>query len=64
MADEAHKNEIEAYRRYEAGEKPYYSTSFFTEEITAGYGFLDDFGEWEFPLNVDQDSFEIIPLEN
>ena len=50
--------EIEAIRRFISGEKPSYSHSI-AEYITAGYGHLDEYGEWEFPLCVDQDTLEI-----
>lgn len=57
------KNRQEAYRRYEAGEKPSFSTGI-CESITAGYGRLDEYGYWEFSLYVENESMEILPLES
>ena len=41
-----------ALSRYQAGEKPTYSTGI-CGELTCGYGELDSNGYWEFPLDVD-----------
>jgi hypothetical protein len=41
--------EREAIRRWEAGEKPSFSTGV-CESLTCGYGRLDDSGYFEFPL--------------
>lgn len=43
------ESQIEAIRRFEAGEKPGYSSGI-DEALTCGYGELDDYGFWEFPL--------------
>lgn len=43
------EDQKEAIRRFKAGEKPYYSSGI-DESITCGYGDLDDYGFWEFPL--------------
>lgn len=48
----------EAIRRFRDGEKPSYSTGI-CESITAGYGRLDQYGYWEFPLPVNQETLEI-----
>jgi hypothetical protein len=39
----------EAIRRFEAGEKPCYSSGI-DDSTTCGYGELDEYGFWEFPL--------------
>lgn len=39
----------EAKRRYDSGEKLCFSTGI-EEELTYGYGALDEFGFWEYPL--------------
>ncbi len=49
----------EAYRRYRNGEAPSFSTGI-CEFLTAGYGHLDAYGYYEFPLNVDNETFEIL----
>lgn len=41
--------EQEALKRWEAGEKPGFSTGI-CESLTCGYGKLDEYGYWEFPL--------------
>lgn len=51
-------NQDKAYEMYKAGEKPTYSHGI-CESVTAGYGKLDDYGYWEFPLIVDQHTLEI-----
>ena len=43
------EEEHEALTRYAMGEKPCFSTGICTR-TTAGYGCLDDFGYWQFPL--------------
>lgn len=48
-----------AYELYFAGVKPSYSTGI-CESITAGYGKLDYLGYFEYPLEVDQDTWHII----
>ena len=50
----------EAYRRFNAGEKPSWSTGI-CGGTTAGYGELDQNGYWEFPLWVHQGTLEVIP---
>ena len=47
-----------AYEKYEAGEVPSYSKGI-CDSVTAGYGRLDDYGYWEYPLIVDQFTLEI-----
>lgn len=54
--------QAEAYRRYELGITPSYSTFIDEITITAGYGELDRVGSFEFPLMVDQETLKIIPL--
>ncbi len=39
----------EANRRFAAGEKPCYSTGI-DDSITCGYGYIDQFGFWQYPL--------------
>ena len=51
-------NQVEAFRRFESGEKPSYSTGI-CESITAGYGKCDYYGYFEFPLYVNQETLEI-----
>lgn len=43
------EKENEAMRRYLSGEKPFYSTGI-CESLTCGYGKLDEYGYFEFPL--------------
>lgn len=45
------KNEHIAFQRYLKGEKPAWSTGI-DGGMTAGYGRLDQFGFWEYPLPV------------
>lgn len=54
--------EIEAYKRYDSGEKPMYSRGI-CDYITAGYGKLDAYGYWEFPLVVNQEDYTIISMK-
>lgn len=49
-----------AYERFYYGEKPSYSIGI-CGQTTAGYGKLDSYGYWEFPLDVDQETLRIIP---
>lgn len=52
MSDEQYyANMNKAYQWYEAGETPQYSKGI-CGMITAGYGKLDEYGYWEYPLNV------------
>lgn len=51
---------VEAYKRFFSGKKPDYSTSIDEETVTAGYGELDYAGEFEFPLDVDQETYRIV----
>jgi hypothetical protein len=53
------ENKKEAIKRFENGERPSYSTGI-CESVTAGYGRLDDYGYWEYPLPVNQKTFKII----
>ena len=57
------KTQKEAYRRFESGEKPSFSHDL-SDEITAGYGKLEWDGTWQYPLEVDQETFKVIPVEN
>lgn len=41
--------EYEAQQRWQQGELPCFSTDL-ADQITAGYGNLDAFGNWEYPL--------------
>lgn len=50
----------EAYRLFESGVKPSFSTFIDEVTITAGYGELDSSGSFEYPLSVDQETLEII----
>lgn len=45
-------NEAIAIERFNKGEKPTYSTGI-CDNITCGYGELDQLGYWEFPLYPD-----------
>lgn len=42
-------NAKEGMRRFLAGEKPWCSSAL-DESLTYGYGRLDDYGNWEFPV--------------
>jgi len=44
------REELEAIRRYQNGEKLSFSSGIADDEITYGYGKLDNNGYWEFPL--------------
>lgn len=48
----------EAIKRFLSGEKPSFSHDI-ADQITAGYGKLGVYGDWEFPLTVDQDTLKI-----
>ena len=50
--------EYEAKRRWEDGELPSFSTGI-CGSLTCGYGKLDDYGYWEFPL-YDAEEISII----
>lgn len=52
------ENQVEAIRRFKAGETPCFSTGI-CESVTAGYGDCDFYGYWEFPLPVNQETLEI-----
>lgn len=43
------EKQAEALRRYQSGETLHFSTGI-DERITYGYGELDQYGFWEFPL--------------
>jgi hypothetical protein len=66
IADLTHQeyelNKDIAYKRYAKLEQPTYSTGV-CDSTTAGYGALDKYGYWEYPLEVDQGTLEIIPRE-
>ncbi|CAH9015109.1 hypothetical protein VP501E541_P0280 [Vibrio phage 501E54-1] len=52
MSDEQYyANMNKAYQWYESGETPRYSKGI-CDTITAGYGKLDKYGYWEYPLNT------------
>lgn len=60
FTDDEYKQNIEkAYQYYNEGYPPNFSTGI-CESLTSGYGRLDCYGYWEYPLYVDQDSWEII----
>lgn len=44
--------QLEAKRRHDAGERVNFSTSI-EGTLTYGYGALDDYGFWEFPLRFE-----------
>lgn len=50
--------EYVAHLLYKSGKKPTFSTNI-ANVITAGYGKLDSIGEFEFPLEVDQETLQI-----
>jgi hypothetical protein len=56
------ENEWIAKKLFERGEKPSYSSGI-CELITAGYGELDQYGYWQHPLHVNQDTLEATPYE-
>lgn len=41
--------EYEAQQRWQSGELPSFSSDL-ADQITAGYGDLDEWGNWQFPL--------------
>lgn len=52
-----------AYALFDAGFKPCYSSSI-CESLTAGYGKLHEYGDWEYPLVLDSvDDTSITPWE-
>lgn len=51
-----------AKQMYKEGQPPSYSSGI-CESITAGYGRLDEYGYWEYPLMVDQKTQRIIICE-
>ena len=51
--------EKKALEMFHSGMKPSYSTGI-CESLTAGYGELDAYGYWEFPLTVNQTTLEIV----
>lgn len=53
------KNREQAYHWYEQGYPPTFSTGI-CGTTTAGYGILDEFGYWQYPLIVDQDTDKIV----
>jgi hypothetical protein len=66
--DEFEANRKRAYEFYEyyvygSGCAPSFSSGI-CESVTAGYGRLDYYGYWEYPLIVDQETLRIIPLES
>ena len=54
------ENKERAYLRFRNGEEPSFSGGI-CGTVTAGYGRLDLYGYWEFPLDVDQDTLNILP---
>lgn len=42
-------HEYEAQQRWARGEMPNFSNDV-VDQLTCGYGYLDDFGNWQFPL--------------
>lgn len=59
---QADADKVEAYRRFDNGEKPSYSTFIDEVTITAGYGNLDSAGMFQYPLAVDQETLAILPM--
>lgn len=49
--------EYEAQLRWQRGERPSFSSDL-ADQITAGYGELDESGNWEFPLFPGADYLE------
>lgn len=60
--EEFQQNRQKAYEKLKSGE-PYGFSNGICESVTAGYGRLDYYGYWEYPLIVDQVTLQIIPLE-
>jgi len=61
LADEVYTNNIEtAQEVYVKGTQTIHYSRGICDSITAGYGRLDIYGYFEFPLEVDQDTLEII----
>lgn len=56
-------NEQYALFLFSSGVAPTYSTGI-CDSVTAGYGKLDQLGYFEFPLIVDQNTYEIICDDN
>jgi hypothetical protein len=52
---------MEAYRRWNADEAVTWSTGI-CGSATAGYGTLDEYGYWEFPLHIDQGTLTIVDI--
>lgn len=55
-------NRKEAYALYIAGHSPNFSKGI-CDSVTAGYGRLDYYGYWEYPLIVDQKTLRVLPME-
>ena len=51
-------NKHTAIKRWEAGECPSFSKNIY-EELTCGYGELDRYGDWEFPLEPAEHYFKL-----
>lgn len=58
-----HDDVIEAYRRFNNGEIPYFSTGI-CESITAGFGECDEYGYFQYPLVVDQKTYKVVELKD
>lgn len=56
-------HEHEAIKRWEAGEQPGFSTGI-CESLTCGYGNLDNYGYWEFPLYPAEDYLKSKKVHN
>jgi hypothetical protein len=52
-------HEYEAIKRWEAGEDPCFSTGI-CESTTCGYGKLDEYGYWQFPLYPAEEYLELM----
>lgn len=50
-------HEYEAEQRWARGELPFFSTNIL-DQLTCGYGALDDMGFWQFPLHPAEDYLE------
>ena len=61
--DQFEANRKKAYEYYESWTTPCFSTGI-CGSVTAGYGRLDFYGYWEYPLFVDQNNLKVVPLES
>lgn len=52
----------EGYKLLSEGIEPTYSTGI-CDCVTVGYGTLDEYGYWEFPLSLNEDTERYLTLE-